>query len=218
VTSPSDQIEAGLFMAHQGLADLREDYERAATEQAQRMAQIVNAEEGLRALVSRARRVRMPRHLQAGEACGPRRPALDLRKAGAVASLPSPPPLPSARVSPLPSARVSPLPSARVVDRLEEGVTEVGDFGFLNTSGEGAGDVGGDLVMTVEPDAVAQESLRLYGLTPRRAVPLSVRPPPSVGSGSASSPATPPRRVTPEIVALEPPLPRRWWNLWGLLT
>ena len=99
--TPTQRIVAGLLDVHQGVADLREDLERAEREQAQRRADLVDGEECLRSLSLRARRDpagspgrrhRRPRSLSLrarrargrrcllpGEPAGSRRPIADLQ-------------------------------------------------------------------------------------------------------------------------------------------
>ena len=66
-------ISNGLQSAAEGIADLRQDIERVACEQARRREGLVDAEFRLRGLSLQAMRARRPRHLQPGETTGPRR-------------------------------------------------------------------------------------------------------------------------------------------------
>jgi hypothetical protein len=72
-----DRIDRGLNEVHEGIADLRQEHERVAREQATRQAALVDAESRTRSLSTRAMAARRARHLRPNECFGPRRPAKD---------------------------------------------------------------------------------------------------------------------------------------------
>jgi len=77
--SPTERIHDGLTQAHQGIVDLREEFESGARAQAIRQSDLVGSEDRLRSLALQARRARFPRHLRPHETAGPRRPMMDSR-------------------------------------------------------------------------------------------------------------------------------------------